>query len=238
MLFQTELTAATLIKRYKRFLADVIMPDGSEITVHTPNTGSMTGCSEPGSVVYLRDTHNPKRKYRWSWEMSTASNGALVGVSTPLANALVEEAIGAGLLADLGSYSRCKAEVPYGESSRIDWLLRDDAKPDCYVEVKSVTLAEEGAGGRVALFPDAVTRRGAKHLQELMAMVGKGSRAAMVYCIQRGDVESFQPADRVDPHYGQLVRQAAAEGVELYARVAEVRPTGVRLTHSVPIVLD
>ncbi len=234
MKFASELTAARLIKRYKRFLADVTMADGSELTVHTPNTGSMQGCCDAGSIVYLRDTQNPKRKYRWSWEMSTASNGTLVGVSTALANGLVDEAIQNGLVADLSVYSQRKPEVRYGENSRIDWLLSDPGKPDCYVEVKNVTLSE----GEVALFPDAVTTRGAKHLQELMAMVSSGSRAAMVYCIQRGDVDAFKPADAVDPTYGKLLRKAAASGVEVYALTAEVLPTGVTLKRRVPALLE
>lgn len=232
MLFEKPLVPATLIKRYKRFLADVIMPDGSEITVHTPNTGSMTGCAEPGSVVYLRNTENPKRKYLWSWEMSTASNGTLVGVHTGLANKLVDEAIGAGLIGDLGAYSERRAEVRYGENSRIDWLLQDAQRPDCYVEVKNVTLARD----RLALFPDAVTTRGAKHLQELMARVAAGDRAAMVYCVQRADVDAFSPADDVDPHYSALLRQAVAAGVEVYALAADVSPQEVRLCK--PLALE
>ena len=234
MLFESTLVPATLIKRYKRFLADVVMEDGSEITVHTPNTGSMRGCAEPGSTVYLRDTQNPKRKYLWSWEMSTAGSGALVGVSTALANALVEEAIASGLVCDLAEYAHRKAEVKYGENSRIDWFLSDDDRPDCYVEVKNVTMAE----GELALFPDAVTTRGAKHLQELMDMVAQGNRAAMVYCIQRGDVQAFKPADTIDPTYGALLREAASNGVELYALAAEVLPTGVTLERAVPVLLD
>ncbi|MGB0867065.1 MAG: DNA/RNA nuclease SfsA [Granulosicoccaceae bacterium] len=234
MLFEQALQPATLIQRYKRFLADVVMPDGSEITVHTPNTGSMRGCSDAGSTVYLRDTQNPKRKYRWSWEMSTAANGALVGVSTALANALVDEAIAAGLVSDLACYGQRKAEVKYGENSRIDWLLTDGDKPACYVEVKNVTLTE----GEVALFPDAVTTRGAKHLQELQSMVAQGARAAMVYCIQRGDVQSFRPADHIDPTYGELLREASKRGVEVYALAAEVQPTGVTLDRSVRVELS
>lgn len=234
MLFENTLVPATLIKRYKRFLADVVMSDGSEITVHTPNTGSMRGCAEPGSTVYLRDTQNPKRKYLWSWEMSTAESGALVGVSTALANTLVEEAIASGLVGDLAGYARRKAEVKYGENSRIDWFLSDDNRPDCYVEVKNVTMAE----GELALFPDAVTTRGAKHLQELMGMVEQGNRAAMVYCIQRGDVQAFKPADAIDPTYGALLREAAKRGVELYALAAVVLPTGVTLERAVPVLLD
>lgn len=234
MLFENTLVPATLIKRYKRFLADVVMADGSEITVHTPNTGSMRGCAEPGSTVYLRDTQNPKRKYLWSWEMSTAESGALVGVSTALANALVEEAIASGLVGNLAGYAHRKAEVKYGENSRIDWLLSDDNRPGCYVEVKNVTMAE----GELALFPDAVTTRGAKHLQELMGMVAQGKRAAMVYCIQRGDVQAFKPADAIDPTYGALLREAANNGVELYALAAVVLPTGVTLERVVPVLLD
>lgn len=234
MRFDAPLQAATLIRRYKRFLADVTLADGREITVHTPNTGSMRGCSDPGSTVYLRDTDNPKRKYRWSWEMSTAANGALVGVHTGLANALVAEAIDAGRVGDLGDYPARRAEVRYGDNSRIDWLLEGEGRPPCYVEVKSVTLAQ----GELALFPDAVSSRGAKHLRELMAVRAAGARAAMVYCIQRGDVQRFGPADDIDPLYGQLLRQAHAAGVEVYALAADVSPQGIALQRPVAVDLS
>jgi len=233
MKFQTPLVAATLVKRYKRFLADVILQDDSEITVHTPNTGAMTGCAIPGSTVYLRNTQNPKRKYLWSWEMSTAANGALVGVHSALANSLIAEAITEELISDFHQFANCKAEVRYGENSRIDWLLSDPVLGNCYVEVKSVTMAQE----RVALFPDAVTARGAKHLQELMAVVAEGDRAAMVYCVQREDVDCFRPAVTVDPHYTELLRQAHAAGVEVYALAGSVTPTGVHMQRLLPIEL-
>ena len=221
MEFSEPFVPAILLRRYKRFLADVRMLDGTQLTVHTPNTGSMLGCSEPGMRVWLRNTHNPKRKYLWSWEMSETSSGVLIGVDTSLSNRLVVEGIENGTLSQLQGYEQLQREVNYGEQkSRIDILLTGK-KQSCYVEVKNVTAK---AGASTAIFPDAVTQRGAKHLEELMSVVDQGQRGVIVFCVQRGDVDSFRAADEIDPHYGQLLKKAVDHGVEAYAYRAQLTP--------------
>lgn len=238
MEFDSPLIRGTLIKRYKRFLADITLENGDQITAHTPNTGSMKGCSEPGSTVWLRDTKNPDRKYPLSWEMVEAKPGVLVGINTILSNSLVAEAIENGIISELQGYDLIRREVKYGEeNSRIDLLLIDEKKesenkPDCYVEVKNVTLVE----GEIAYFPDAVTKRGSKHLRELQAMMKQGKRAVIFYCIQRNDVQEFRPADEIDPEYGQLLRGAINCGVEALAYTARISPQGIELIKSIPVV--
>ncbi len=220
-------------KRYKRFLADVKLPDGTQIIAHTANTGAMTGCCEPGSRVWLSVSDNPKRKYPHSWELVEAAPRVLCGINTMMSNRLVREAIEQGVVAELQGYARIRAEVKYGEeNSRIDLLLEKDGptKP-CYVEVKNVTLAENGVG----YFPDAVTARGSKHLRELMAMVEQGKRAVIFFCVQRGDVRELRPADHVDAMYGRTLREALACGVEAMAYGAEVSPEGIVLTRCLPV---
>ncbi len=232
MEFESPLIRGTLIKRYKRFLADVTLENGDQITAHTPNTGSMKGCSEPGSTVWLRDTKNPDRKYPLSWEMVEAKLGVLVGINTHLSNSLVAEAIENGTITELQNYDLIRREVKYGEeNSRIDLLLEAAKKPDCYVEVKNVTLVE----GDIAYFPDAVTKRGSKHLRELQAMVKQGKRAVIFYCIQREDVKEIRPADDIDPEYGQLLREAISSGVEALAYTAKISPQGIELIKHVPV---
>ena len=234
MQFSESFVPATLVRRYKRFLADVIMEDGSEITVHTPNTGSMLGCAEPGMRVWLRNTQNPKRKYLWSWEMSETADGVLIGVDTSLSNRLVVEGIENGTIRQLKGYSNIQREVKYGkQQSRIDILLSRDNQ-QCYVEVKNVTAK---FGESTAIFPDAVTARGVKHLEELMEMVNEGNRAVIFFCIQRSDVDSFRPADEIDPKYGQLLRQAYEHGVEVMAYRASLSPESVVLVDEVAITL-
>ena len=234
MLFNESFVPATLVRRYKRFLADVIMEDGSEITVHTPNTGSMQGCAEPGMRVWLRNTQNPKRKYLWSWEMSETADGVLIGVDTSLSNRLVVEGIENGTIRQLKGYSNIQREVKYGkQQSRIDILLSRDNQ-QCYVEVKNVTAK---FGESTAIFPDAVTARGVKHLEELMEMVNEGNRAVIFFCIQRSDVDSFRSADEIDPKYGQLLRQAYEHGVEVMAYRASLSPESVVLVDEVAITL-
>ena len=235
MRYQPPLIPATLIRRYKRFLADVTLESGEEIIVHTPNTGSMMGCSDPGSRIWLRDSNNPKRKYRYSWIMVENGEGVLIGIDTALPNTLVSEAINNGTVKELQDYAEIRQEVPYGkESSRIDLLLKDSDKADCYIEIKNVTASvEEG----VALFPDAVTKRGTKHLRELMEMVKQGHRAVIFYCIQRTDAHSFRPADEIDPEYSDTLRQAVQSGVEALAYRAEVSADGVSLKSPVLINL-
>ena len=233
MRFPTPLIGGRLIRRYKRFLADVELEDGSKVTAHTANTGSMAGCAEPGSRVWLSDSGNPKRKYPLSWELVEADGETLVGINTALPNRLVKEAVEGGVVASLDGFSNLRTEVRYGsERSRIDLLLEDERAGRCYIEVKNVTLVEEG----IAYFPDAVSERGAKHLRELMGVVEQGDRGVIFFCVQRGDAREVRPADRIDPRYGETLRQALAAGVEALAYRAEVSPEGVDLVTPLPVV--
>jgi len=233
MKFSTPLQKVTLIKRYKRFLADVESESGEQFTIHTANTGRMLGCAEPGSVIWISDSHNPKRKYRHSWELSELNSGALVGVNTGLANHLVKELIVSGAVPSLDAYKRLRTEVPYGvERSRIDLLLEEsDRFPDCYVEVKNVTARD----GDFAIFPDAVTARGTKHLRELADVVMHGQRGVIFFCVQRGDVAKFRPALEIDPLYTETLRQVVAKGVEAFAYRACLTPESVFLDKPIPI---
>lgn len=233
MEYSEPLIEALLVKRYQRFLADVVLPDGRVMTVHTPNTGSMQGCSEPGSRVWLRDTGNPRRKYSLSWELVETPMGVLVGINTGLASRLVAEGIRRGVIGELQGYPHLRAEVAYGlENSRIDLLLKTDGGACCYVEVKNVTLVE----GHMALFPDAVSARGRKHLRELAALAEVGQRAVIFFCVQRADALEVRPADRIDPNYGRTLRQALARGVEALAYSADVSPQAVTLRTRLPVV--
>ncbi|GAB6042403.1 DNA/RNA nuclease SfsA [Endothiovibrio diazotrophicus] len=231
--FPAPLIPGRLIRRYKRFLADVELDDGRVVTAHTPNTGSMAGCAEPGSRVWLSDSGNPKRKYPLSWELVEARAGVIVGINTALPNRLVKEAVEQGVVESLGGFASLRSEVPYGaERSRIDLLLEDEVRGRCFIEVKNVTLVEEG----VAYFPDAVSERGAKHLRELMGVVEQGARGVIFFCVQRGDAREVRPADRIDPRYGETLRQAIGAGVEALAYRAEVSPRSVELVTPLPVV--
>jgi len=224
-----------LIRRYKRFLADVALSDGRIVTAHTPNTGSMAGLLHPGSRVWLRDSGNPKRKYPLSWTMVEARPGVLVGIDTAMANRLVREAIENGTITTLRGYRRIRGEVPYGEErSRIDLLLEQGPKARCYVEVKNVTLVENGT----AFFPDAVTERGRKHLRELAGRVAAGERGVICFCVQRHDADRLRPADHIDPAYGRTLREVVAQGVEAIAWQAEVTTASLQLTTELPVELD
>ncbi|MHB8121742.1 MAG: DNA/RNA nuclease SfsA [Desulfuromonadaceae bacterium] len=225
------LVAGTLVKRYKRFLADVTLDDGSLVTVHCPNSGSMMGCATPGSRVLLSRSSNSTRKYPFGWEMVQA-DGFWIGINTGLPNRLTREAIEDGTVAELQGYAAIRPEVPYGERSRIDLLLEGSAGR-CYVEVKNVTLVESGR----ALFPDAVTTRGQKHLRELMRVVREGDRGVIFFTVQRGDGNSVSPADMIDPEYGRLLRLAIENGVEALAYRASVTPEEIRLTERLPVII-
>ncbi len=226
-----------MLRRYKRFLADVQLPGGEVITAHTANTGAMTGCAEPGRRVWLSRSDNPKRKYPYTWELIEVRDGVLTGINTQMSNLLVREAIEQGRVTELTGYVRLRSEVRYGEEkSRIDLLLdspRDERAVPCYIEVKNVTLVNEG----VARFPDAVSVRASKHLRELMSVVRAGRRAVIFFCVQRGDVREVRPADDIDPLYGETLRKAVACGVECLAWAADVsareivlrRPLSVRV---------
>lgn len=232
MQFDAPLIEGELIKRYKRFLADVRLEDGTVVTSHTPNTGSMKGCAEPGSRVWLRDSGNPKRKYPLSWELVQPPGGCIVGINTGLPNRLVSDAIEQGVVTELAGYDEIKPEVKYGEeNSRIDLLLTGENNSDCYVEIKNVTLVEE----RIAYFPDAVTARGTKHLRELMAMVKAGHRAVIFFCVQRGDATDVRPADMIDPEYGKTLRTAIESGVEALAYGASPSPESITLNRQLTV---
>ena len=233
MRFNQALVQGTLIKRYKRFLADVELDDGSIVTAHTPNTGSMLGCCEPGSPVWLSNSGNPKRKYALSWELVEAIPGVIVGINTGLPNKLIGEAIQNGTIKELQGYDIIREEVRYGtENSRIDLLLERGEKPDCYVEIKNVTLAREGIG----YFPDAVSERGSKHLRELAQVVTEGKRAVICFCVQRKDVYEVRPADSIDKKYGVTLRQAIDAGVEAVAWRAHVSTDEIRIDTELPVV--
>ncbi len=196
----------------------------------------MRGCCEPGSRVWLSRSPNVRRKYPYSWELVETASGVLVGINTGLPRKLVQEAIANGVIEELQGYPEMRAEVPYGnERSRIDLLLQGhNDRSDCYVEIKNVTLDQGGS----ALFPDAVTTRGQRHLRELMEMVRQGKRALMFYCVQRGDSQRFSPADEIDPIYGETLRQAVEQGVEVAAYQARVTPRHVTLVRPLPAPLE
>ncbi|PCJ45430.1 MAG: DNA/RNA nuclease SfsA [Moraxellaceae bacterium] len=235
MQYPEPLITGTLVKRYKRFLADVTLNDGTEITIHCANTGSMKNCADPGSAVWFSDSHNEKRKYRHTWEIVAVEGGALAGINTGLANKLAQEAIELGVIPELSGYAGLRREVGYGqEKSRIDILLEDSARPPCYVEVKNVTLGR----GKIAAFPDAVTERGRKHLRELISVVEKGERAVLLFCVQHTGVTSVVPADDIDPQYGKAIRQAAAAGVEIMAWQADISTTEITLVRELPVYLE
>jgi sugar fermentation stimulation protein A len=231
MKLQQPLFPGTLIRRYQRFLADVQLDDGSLVTAHTPNTGSMMGCACPGNRVLLSRSENPARKYPHSWELVHA-DGVWVGINTLLPNLLAREGIENGTIAELAGYDRIRAEVPYGSGSRIDLLL-SGSRGHCYLEVKNVTLVQQGC----ALFPDAVSARGQKHLRELMEVVRQGHRGVNLFVVQRADGDRLSPADAIDPGYGALLREADRAGVELLAYRAEVSGTEIRLSQRLPILL-
>ena len=234
MHFDPALTEARLVRRYKRFLADVRTDDGCAFTAHCPNTGSMLGCMTPGARVWLSHSSDPKRKYAYTWQLVEA-DGTMVGINTGLANRLVEEAIASGVISELSDWPSLRREVRYGaRHSRIDLLLEAGDRR-CYVEVKNVTAAVDGG---VAIFPDAVSVRGTRHLEELMVMRREGHEAALVFCVQRGDVERVRPADRIDPVYGERLREAADAGVRVLAYRADVDPAGVRLAKPLNVDLS
>lgn len=235
MKFEQQLLVGTLIKRYKRFLADVQLADGSELTVHTPNTGSMMGCCTPGSRVWLSDSGNPDRKYRHSWEMVESLPGVITGINTHLANKLVQEAINTGVITELQGYDSMRAEVKYGrENSRIDILLESAGRSCCFVEVKNVTLVDNNT----AYFPDAVSKRGTRHLRELEQIVRDGQRGVILFCIQRNDAREFRPADHIDAEYGKQLRDSIAAGVEALAYQALLTPSEIRLVERLPVTFE
>jgi len=230
-----------LIRRYQRFLADVTLPDDSEVTVHCPNTGSMLGCQPTNARVLLSVSDNPKRKLKYTWELVETLPGIWACINTSRPNAQAREAIEQGLVNELAGYSRCRSEVRYGsEKSRIDLHLSGhDSRADAWVEVKNVTLCEEGTG----YFPDAVTTRGQKHLRELIAQAEAGDRPVLLFVVNHSGIKVVKPADQIDPAYGKLLRQAQTAGVEVLAYRARLVNLGepevdLSLVGPVPVSLE
>jgi sugar fermentation stimulation protein A len=224
MQWPSPLVPGRLLRRYKRFLADVALQDGTTVTAHCANTGSMLGCDRPGSAVLLSEASNPARKLRYTWELVRVGP-TWVGINTARANAIVAEAVTGGRIPELAGHTGLRREVPYGKNSRVDLLLAGGPGPT-YVEVKNTTLAD----GRTARFPDAVTERGRKHMGELARMVRAGNRAAVVFLVHRDDARLFCPADDIDPAYGKALRGAAKAGVMVLPYGASAGPEGVWIT--------
>lgn len=229
------LIEGTLVRRYKRFLADVTLADGNMVTAHVANPGSMMGLKDPGLRVWLSHATDPKRKLAYSWELAEV-NGTLVGLNASRANAVAAEALQRGAIPELAGYGETRREVKYGKNSRIDLKLGAAANggPDCFVEVKNVHLHR---GGGLAEFPDAVTARGTKHLDELATVAGAGHRAVMLYVVQRGDCERFTIAADIDPAYATALRRALDAGVEAYCYACRVTHDAVVVDRRLPFAL-
>jgi len=221
------------LRRYQRFLADMRLDSGETVTAHCPNTGSMLGVNRPGSRTWLSRSGNPKRKLAWTWELVEAPAGGWVGIHTGRANHLVREALEAGLIPELAGYQGVRPEARLSLRSRTDLLLDFSGRP-CFVEVKNLTAAAADGEG---FFPDAVSERAHKHLEELADVVQQGARAAVVFCVQREDVARVRPADHIDPVFGRALRNAAKAGVELYALGARLTPDSIILERRLPVLL-
>lgn len=233
MLFKQTLIPGKLVKRYKRFLADMELEDGTIVTAHCPNSGSMKTCATPGWEVRLSRADNPKRKLKYTWEM-VHNDRCWIGINTHRANHLAREAIEKGWIPELAGYDKLEAEKKYGQNSRIDILL-SSAEKKCYVEVKNVTLVEADGFYK---FPDAVTSRGLKHLNELSDMVKQGHRAVMLFCIQRSDGTKFRPAMEIDAKYAATLKEVYRDGVEVLAYRARITPETIELKFKTDFNLD
>ena len=225
MRFQTPLVPAVLLRRYKRFLADVHLMDGQEAVAHCANPGSMLGLAEPGTRIWLEPNDDPKKKLRYGWKLVELP-GAFVGVDTGLPNRLLRGALEAGAVPGLDGYATVRPEQKYGTGSRIDFLLEAPSLPAAYVEVKSVTLSRQPG---MAEFPDSVTARGAKHLAELAQVARGGARAVMLFLVQRTDCRAMTLAGDIDPGYARAFAAARADGVEVLVFGCDITADGVRL---------
>ena len=226
------LLPGTLLRRYQRFLADVRLKNDEVVTAHCPNTGSMQACCQSGAPVFLSTHNNPRRKLKYTWELIKMPD-SLVGVNTLVPNRLVAKAIAAGLIEELRGYGNILREVNIGHHSRIDLLLSKESGHRCFVEIKNCTLVSDG----VAYFPDAVTSRGLKHLQELQKLVAAGCRCVMFYFIQRMDARQFSPADHIDARYAKTLREVVQKGVEIVAYDVDIDLKGIRLRNKIPCIL-
>jgi len=228
-----QLQHGLLIKRYKRFLADVELDDGTVVTAHCPNTGAMTGCIDTGARVWLSTSNNPKRKLAHTLELVETERGT-VCVHSALANTVIGEALQTGVIPALSDHTECRPEVRYGQGSRIDFLLSGGSAP-IYVEVKAVTLLLDE---QLGAFPDAVSSRAQKHIDELEQVVRDGARGALVFCVLHEGIKRVAPADHIDPAYGAALRRAVKAGIEVYAVATSVTPTSLRATGLLPVQLD
>ena len=235
MEFPDPLIHGRLIKRYKRFLTDVELDDGTVVVAHCANSGSMESVKEPGSDVWLSPARNPDRKLKFTWELVKVGE-TLVGINTSLPNYIVSEAIETGKVKELTGYASLRREVKYGKNSRIDILLEDDAKPKCYVEVKNTTMRRDLEAGPVE-FPDAVTSRGAKHLVELADMVKEGHRSVMFYLVQREDADDFTVAEDIDPAYAEGLEAAIKAGVEVVCYGCRLTPETIEVNRPIKVNL-
>ncbi|MBT5432456.1 MAG: DNA/RNA nuclease SfsA [Alphaproteobacteria bacterium] len=234
MMFPRPLVRAELVQRYKRFLSDHRLESGEIVTAHCANPGRMIGIKEPGMATWLAPAGNLKRKLQWDWELVFADD-TLIGCHTGRPNGLVEEAILDDTITELSGYAALRREVKYGENSRIDMLLTDPDRPDCYVEVKYCHMRRETS---LAEFPDSVTTRGAKHMAELANMVEAGHRSVLIYCIERMDCDGFTTADDIDPDYDAALRDALARGVEAYAYSCRLTEQEISIDRRLPTILD
>ena len=236
MHFYPALEEARLLRRYKRFLADIELASGEQMTIHCPNTGSMLNCMKEGGKVWFSRSNDPKRKLPGTWEISETPQGRLACVNTGRANAIVEEALRAGVISELAGFTALRREVAYGEEkSRIDFHLTFDTGP-AYVEVKSVTLGFDGSD--IAAFPDAVTQRGAKHLRELATLARQGLRAVQLYCVNLTGIEAVRPAEEIDPGYAIALRAAVLDGVEVLAYGVTLDGQQVRIDRALAVLLN
>lgn len=233
MKFEQPLQSATLLKRYKRFLADVVTPNGEEFTLHCANTGAMTGCATPGDTVWYSTSSNAKRKYPHSWELTQTQTNDWICVNTLRANGIISDAIEAGDIPELSEYEEIKREVKYGnENSRIDILLKSNHKVDCYIEVKSVTLLDNGIG----YFPDAKTQRGQKHLRELTAIAKLGLRAVLFYAVPHTGITEVTVAKEIDPDYASLLKEAHDAGVEILCYRINISEYNLTIGQQLPFI--
>ncbi|WP_022666973.1 DNA/RNA nuclease SfsA [Desulfospira joergensenii] len=221
-----------LIRRYKRFLADVELEDGQMVTAHCPNSGSMKGCALAGAPVWISESDNKKRKLKFTWELIQTPE-SMIGVNTQVPNKLVGESIKNGLVEELEEFTKVRPEVKTSDHTRLDLKLENESGQICFVEIKNCTLVEQGR----AMFPDAVTTRGQKHLDELARLAGQGHRAVIFYLIQRTDAKIFSPAAGIDPKYAEKLKSARKNGVQIITRDVRINPRRICLNRAVPVEL-
>jgi sugar fermentation stimulation protein A len=224
------LITGKLIKRYKRFMADVELDTGEVVVAHCPNSGSMKGCAIPGSKVWLSKSDNPKRKLKYTWELILTPD-TMIGINTQVPNKLVKQSIENNLIQELSGYDKVKAEIKTSDHTRLDLLLEKNTGEKCYVEIKNCTMVEDG----IAMFPDAVTTRGQKHLDELEHLVSLGHRGVIFYLIQRMDALSFKPASMIDPVYAEKLKKVVLNGVEIITRDTIVDTKVISIGKSIPV---